>query len=166
MSLYFFRHGEAFQMGEEGLKSDEERFLTPKGIKVTKQVCQALQTMEVQGDLILTSPLVRARQTADIVSEVLEIPALQVEEGLAYEDAMEDLYLSLSDRAYGKDVFLVGHQPHLGDWVARLVGGTQSGLVQLSKSGVARVDLLSSPGQVPIGELRWLMTAKQLKQMG
>lgn len=167
MPLYFFRHGEAFQVGEEGIESDAERFLTPKGMKVTRQVCQALQSLDVSADEIWSSPWVRARQTAEIVAETLNGAPIILQDGLAHLRQMDKLFRSLVAWPPQKNLFLVGHQPYLGDWIARLTSGSKvSGNVTLSKSGVALVDLLPTlDPKAPMGDLKWLLTAKQLKKI-
>jgi phosphohistidine phosphatase SixA len=60
---------------------------------------------------------------------------------------------------------IVGHQPQLGDWIGRLVNGAPQSEIYLSKSGVARLDMMTSDGQ-PRAELRWLMPAKLIKRIG
>jgi phosphohistidine phosphatase len=165
MALYFFRHAEAFDIGQEGIRTDTERHLTPKGQKVTVEVCEALRTLEVKGGLLWHSPLVRAKQTAEIILRNLDIKKAEEKDGLAYEEDEEDLFQSLLSLPRDTDLFLVGHQPSLGEWIARLIaGGPPVGGVEIAKSGVARVDLYPG-GPAPRGELRWLMTAKQLRRL-
>jgi phosphohistidine phosphatase len=169
-TLYFFRHGEAYQIGEKGIKTDEERPLTPKGSQVTTEVCAGLSALGITGTTLWHSPLVRAVETAEIIREELGIPNIKVQPGLAYENHAEPLFLSLTTLPPEAKIFLVGHQPQLGDWICRLITGCKEGDLALSKSGVARVDLKfedsgRKPSVGPFGELRWMLTAKQLRRM-
>ncbi len=163
-TLYIFRHGEANQIGENGIETDDERPLTPKGKSVTVDACTGLRRLGVKGDLIWYSPLVRAAETAEIIRKELSIPQMEEQRGLAFIGEAEDLFLSLAKLPPELNLFLVGHQPQLGDWVARLAAGVSSGDVALSKSGVARVDLISQDAP-PRGELRWMLTAKILRKI-
>ena len=164
MPIYFFRHAEAYQIGEEGIQSDEERFLTPKGRKTTEKVCRGLICMGVTGGRMWYSPLVRARETAEIASVLLGISGSEVKGGLAHLEEDPPLFESLNDQDPNTNLFLVGHQPYLGDWIGRLAAGVTGARIELAKSGVARVDPVPS-GATPRGELRWILTAKQLRKL-
>jgi len=164
VTLYIFRHGEAYQLGENGIETDDERPLTPKGKSITADVCTGLRKLGVSGDLIWHSPLVRAVETAEIIRTELAIPQMEEKRGLAFIGEAEDLFNSLGQLPPDLDLFIVGHQPQLGDWVARLATGAGAGDVALSKSGVARVDLISQDVP-PRGELRWMLTAKILRKL-
>ncbi|MBK7495626.1 MAG: histidine phosphatase family protein [Candidatus Omnitrophica bacterium] len=91
-SIFFFRHGEAFQIGENNIRTDDERPLTPKGRSVTEEVCLALAKMDIKPDMIWHSPLVRAVETADIISQDTDCSILFEKSGLAWPDQEEDLF--------------------------------------------------------------------------
>ncbi|MCG3198695.1 MAG: phosphohistidine phosphatase SixA [Candidatus Omnitrophica bacterium] len=165
MPIYLFRHGEAHAVGERGIESDAERPLTPKGKELTQAVCHGLRALGVECDEIWHSPLVRAKQTAEIVRREFGLRKMVEQDGLAYLTEAEHLFLSLADIPSDKNLFLVGHQPQLGDWVVRLVSNARGGNVALSKSGVARIDLLRSPAGPPRGELKWMLNAKILRRL-
>jgi phosphohistidine phosphatase len=164
VTLYIFRHGEAYQIGERGIETDDERPLTPKGKSVTADVCAGLRKLGVSGDLIWHSPLVRAAETAEIIRTDLAVPQMEEKRGLAFVSDAEDLFLSLAKLPPDMNLFVVGHQPQLGDWVARLAAGASAGDISFSKSGVAKVDLISLDTP-PRGELRWMLTAKILRKL-
>ena len=163
MAIYLFRHGEAFQIGEiEGVHSDDQRPLTPKGKKATSKVCRGLMELGVGCDEIWHSPLVRAVETARIVSEEMRCTNLVEKGGLAYVDESEELFLSLKDLDPEKDLFLVGHQPYIAEWTVRLMTGMVNDHVSVSKSGVVCLELI--PGcDPPMAELRWLLRSKHLQ---
>lgn len=163
MALYLFRHAEAFQIGEEGIKTDEERFLTPKGKKVTVDVCTGLKDLDVGFDEVWFSPLVRAKETADIIVEEMGVTRSKEKRGLAYTSDERELFAKLADHSVDQHLCLVGHQPTLGEWVSLLISGLV-GEVALSKSGVARIDVFPH-SEPPRGELRWLLTAKQIRRL-
>ena len=116
MNLYLLRHGIAAAKDDPAFESDSERPLTKKGIKKFRKAARGIERLGVSFDAILSSPLVRARQTADIVAEILgqessvdEIPAL------APDSSPEQLLSELSSVEGKEHVMLVGHEPFLGE---------------------------------------------------
>ena len=152
MRLYFLRHGAADW--PDWKKPDDERPLTKAGRKEVHEVGEFLaRSQSANPDLILTSPLPRAAQTADIAAEHLKV-RVHEEKLLAPGFVAEDLKRLL--RKYPQQVLmLVGHEPDFSSVIAALTGGS----LKLSKAGVALVDLDSGKG-----ELRWLFPPKIAKQ--
>ena len=151
MRLYFLRHGAADWPAWN--KPDDERPLTKEGRRELHQVGEFLARLKVEPDLILTSPLPRAAQTADIAAEHLRA-RVHEEKLLAPGFGAEDIKRLF--RKYPQQVLLlVGHEPDFSSTIASLTGGS----VKLSKAGVAMVDLNSGKG-----ELRWLFPPKIAKQ--
>src|SRR5919109_352459 len=107
MQLYFLRHGEADW--PEWTKPDDERPLTQVGKKEVRQVAKLLDRLKVQPDLIVTSPLPRASQTAKIAAEQLKAK-LREDEGLEPGFGMSELRTVLK-RHSSKILMLVGHEP-------------------------------------------------------
>lgn len=167
MQLYFLRHGIAVEHGTPGYEdNDDARPLTDKGIRVTQQVAQALKTL-VKPDVILTSPLPRAKQTADMVGETLKVRVVVTDHlGLNFSihrlaEALK-LGMAATDSPQLAQVILVGHEPSMSSTIAALVGSDLQ--LVLKKTGLARVDVeaVSLSG----GQLRWLLTPGHLRQMG
>jgi phosphohistidine phosphatase len=151
MRLYFLRHGAADW--PDWNKPDDKRPLTKAGGRELRKVGKFLVRIEANPDLILTSPLPRAAETADIAAEHLRV-RVREEKLLAPGFAIEDLRRLL--RKYPQQVLmLVGHEPDFSSVIAALTGGS----VKLSKAGVALVELDSNKG-----ELRWLFPPKIAKQ--
>ena len=73
MMLYLMRHGLAVEPGSPGFKMDADRALTHKGRRQLRKIARAMKGMELEFDLILSSPFVRARQTAEIVAATLKL---------------------------------------------------------------------------------------------
>jgi phosphohistidine phosphatase len=156
MLLYFMRHGEAEEIGPEG---DAGRRLTERGVQRTRQAGDALTALDVQLDLILTSPLRRAEQTAEIVAAALGAPVHQADE-LAGRLGLPNLQLLLG--AYGSSgaVMLVGHEPDFSAVIGDLIGGAS---VEMKKGAVACLDCqaIVKGGAT----LLWLATGRQLALM-
>lgn len=138
MELYLLRHGIAADRGVEGFLEDTHRPLTPEGIRKTRKVAQALETLKVEFDGVLTSPLVRAKQTADLVAEVLGIPeTLHLCNALAPGGRPRVLVADLK-RQFKSDsrVLLVGHEPNMSRFASLLISGNPDADVTLKKAGL------------------------------
>lgn len=162
VTLYLIRHGLA---GEHGsYANDDERPLTDEGKRKTRQVAKRLYTLELQFHLIMTSPLVRAHQTADLLLEAKLSQALQVSSQLAPSGSL-DQWLDWLQRERSPDVTtlaLVGHEPNLSTWAETLLWGEARGALSLKKAGVIGLML---PEQSPVGNstLFWLTPPRFLR---
>ncbi|MBM4422749.1 MAG: phosphohistidine phosphatase SixA [Chloroflexi bacterium] len=154
MNLYFLRHGLADW--PHWNRSDSERPLTEEGIAKMKAEGKTLKRLDVSPDAILSSPLVRARQTADIVAERLGLAVVE-HKLLAPGFNREKLAAILGEHKKAKAIMLVGHEPDFGRTIAEIIGG---GRVAMKKGGLARVDI-ASPDSLN-GELVWLLAPKVL----
>ncbi len=155
LKLYFLRHGQA--NWENWTKADDERPLTKKGLKEITAIANALRKLEVHPNVILTSPLPRAWETANVVSQALNIeyetsPLLAPGFDL---NALRQLLNEHNDR----DILFVGHEPDFSAIIAALTGGN----VRMAKAGIARVDL--ADGANLTGQLIWLIPPKVLKEI-
>ena len=149
MKLCFLRHGEADWPDWD--KPDDERPLTERGCKEMKRVVKFLQRLKFSADAILTSPLPRASQTAEIVAGRLGIE-LKTETALAHGFSVERLRRLLA-KAGADCVVVVGHEPEFSEVIKDLTGGE----VKLSKAGVA---LLEVNRGCTSGKLLWLFPPK------
>ncbi|MCS7079602.1 MAG: phosphohistidine phosphatase SixA [Chloracidobacterium sp.] len=158
------RHGIAHELGADGSRSDAERTLTNEGRANTRAAARAMARLELDIDAIWTSPLARARQTAEIVAETLQKTQLMEEMAeLALGGGPERVVGALTRLSRGTGVLLVGHEPDLSRLVAYLVwGGLDADHVAFKKGGLCRVDCPFGlrPGKAV---LRWLLTPKQLR---
>ncbi len=151
--VYFLRHGKAMSRtewkGDDGLRP-----LTPEGEEELRREAAALKGLGLAPDVIVTSPLVRARQTAVIVAEALGIGDRVVEdERLAQGFDVRALGRIAASHAEADQLMVVGHEPEFSATVAELIGG---GAVVMKKGGLARVDLVD--GSLKRGQLAWLLT--------
>jgi len=157
MKLYMLRHGDAVEAGETKVK-DAERPLTPKGIQRTKQLAEALAQMEVSFDALLSSPLVRARETAEVIARELKFGGkLELTEALAPFGSMENLVRQLTMlRPVPKSILLVGHEPYLSGFIAMLcTGGPGLGL-EMKKGALCRLEV-TTPVCGKCATLEWLL---------
>ncbi len=157
MHVYFLRHGKAAPRAEwQG--DDAARPLTPAGEEEMRRGAEALRALDLGLEVIVSSPLVRARQTADIVAAALDAGTGVVEDArLGHGFDTGRLTKLLADHAPAQSIMIVGHEPEFSTTIAKLVGG---GAIVLKKGGLARVDLptIASGG----GRLVWLLTPSLL----
>jgi phosphohistidine phosphatase len=149
MQLYFLRHGEADW--PNWTKPDDERPLTDFGKKEARQVAKFLARLNVRPDLIVSSPLPRALQTAKIAAEYLKAK-LREDASLAPEFEMNKLR-TLLKRYRSKNLMLVGHEPDFTTVISGLTGAS----LKLSKAGVASLDFDPDAEE---GRLLWLFPPK------
>ena len=161
--LYLIRHGVAEERGQ-AWPDDTKRPLSPDGIDRMHLSVRGLARLGVRLDLVLTSPLVRTRQTAEIVAAGVDgRPALMVAESLAPGGTYESLEAELKKLARRAEIALVGHEPGIGHLAARLIGSRRA--LEFKKGSVCRIDLASLPPTGP-GILRWFATPKMLRSIG
>jgi phosphohistidine phosphatase len=149
MKLCFLRHGEADWPNWN--KPDDERPLTERGRKEVKRVAKFLERLRFSADVILTSPLPRASQTAEIVAQRLGIE-LKTDSALAHGFKVERLRRLLA-KADANCIMVVGHEPEFSGVIKELTGGE----VKLSKAGTA---LLEVNRGYTSGKLLWLFPPK------
>ncbi|MGQ9898264.1 MAG: phosphohistidine phosphatase SixA [Acidobacteriota bacterium] len=164
MQLYLMRHAMAHDLGVDGSHTDAERTLTAEGRANTRMAAQAMRRLELDFDAIWTSPLARAHQTADIVSESLKkTHCLREVPELALGAAPERVIQVLRRLERGSHVLLVGHEPDLSRLVSFLVWGSLADdRLDFKKGALCRLD-----GRFGLGSgkatLRWFLTPKQLR---
>lgn len=168
MHLYFLRHGRAANPGDWP-GDDDSRPLTEQGRDELRKVAQGLRRLDLSLDAILTSPLVRARETAQIVASELGLSAVEtplLEPGCD----LGQLALLAKDHETAHDLMVVGHEPDFSAMIGRLAGRHGHARVEMRKAACCRVDL---PAPIPApdaiaatGTLVWLLHAKHLARIG
>jgi phosphohistidine phosphatase len=149
MQLYFLRHGEADW--PHWTRPDDERPLTDFGKKEVRQVAKFLDRLKVKLNLVVTSPLPRALQTAEVAAEQLKTK-LRQDEALEPGFGISELR-TLLNRHGSKALMLVGHEPDFTSVISALTGAS----LKLSKAGVALVDF---DPETEKGRLLWLFPPK------
>lgn len=159
MELVILRHGEAGKRLEAS-NQDAERQLTVAGKEEVVDVARAMKELGLKFDVIGSSPLKRAKQTAEIAAKAVgSKKALEVWEELKPEGSRRELYNRLSRMRRDSSVLIVGHDPYLSTLLGDLITGGREASVALKKSGFAKLEILTfSP--VPKAELRWLVTPR------
>lgn len=161
--LYLVRHAIAAERGPN-YPDDRERPLTSDGITRFKHAVEGLKDFDVKLDLVLTSPLARASQTADLlVAGIGGKPRLEVLAALAPGGRMTQVLEAIarfSKRAH--HIALVGHEPDLGELAARLLRAR--GTIEFKKGGVCCLELDGAMPNGP-GTLRWLLPPRALRKI-
>jgi phosphohistidine phosphatase len=157
--LYLLRHGIAEPHGTPGV-AEADRPLTSKGEERLVQIARGLQRLTIEPDRIVTSPLVRARRTAEIVAEVLGFDdRLEIAEILSPGYDAEEIREWLREREESS-LMMVGHNPNLTELLGVLIGVAGQVLpFDLKKGGVASL----RSGESDFHELKWLATPKLLR---
>lgn len=156
LKVYFLRHGIAAEPGDwKG--NDYDRPLTDDGRERIARQAKALRKLELKLDAIVTSPLARARATAEIVASALKITTIKEDDRLGGDFDISGLAEILQDHAGAKAVMLVGHEPSMSATIGRLVGEAR---VDLKKGGLACVELPDA--STMIGRLLSLIPPKVL----
>jgi len=157
MELYFLRHGIAADAGPAGM-GDAGRPLTKEGIAKTRAGARAMHRLGLRLDALLSSPLVRARETAAIVARELGLE-LQLDEKLAPGCDIAQLFALLGEHRAAERVMLVGHEPDFSSLIGALTGGSH---VLMKKGGLARVDIEQL--EQSAGALVWLLPPRVLRE--
>jgi phosphohistidine phosphatase len=160
MLLFIVRHGLAGQRGDPRWPDDSERPLTKEGRKRFRQTVRKLADRGFAPKLIATSPLVRCRQTAELILEELGDEATLVELDELRPGAELDPVLQWTNRQAPQDIAWVGHSPDVEALAAALIGAGEENL-RFTKGAIAAIEFPSDVA-AGAGQLRWLVTAKVL----
>jgi len=166
MRLYIVRHAIAAPHGTPGIP-DDERPLTEEGIKKMRQVAAGLCSLEYVPELILSSPLPRAKQTAEILLEAFghKRSGLEILPALAPSGSRRELYQAIASyEKKHKSLMLVGHQPSLGEIAGEIAWGSRGHSLELKKGGACALELVHL-GDPPRGSLISLLTPSILKKI-
>lgn len=165
MQLYIVRHGIAIDREDPKCPAEADRYLTEEGVEKTKQVAKGVAALGVTGDLLITSPYVRAVQTAEIFAETLDYAKQKIRRNEMLLPGSEPtlLFRELAREKQASSILVFGHAPQLDDVIATALGSKKH-LTSLKKAGVALIELKRiSP---PMGVLAWLATPKLLRRAG
>jgi phosphohistidine phosphatase len=164
MKLYVVRHAIAVDHGTPGV-SEEDRPLTPEGIRKMKKAASGLKALDAIPKLILSSPLPRSMQTAEILRNTLGVLADIAEvRALAPGGERDDVYEEIRKRRDGGDLMLVGHQPSLGELVGEIAFRSPGCYVELRKGGACAVEM-ERLSPTPRGTLLWLVPSSILRKL-
>lgn len=162
MVLYIVRHGIAVDKTDPKAPPDPERPLTAKGVQKTRAAALGIKELGAKPDVLITSPFVRAAQTAEIFAEALGFPTgkVRVTDALKPMANPADFIKELS-HLKGKELMCFGHAPHLDQLIAQLVGG-RGVFTELKKAGIASLEHV---GTHSTWKLLSILTPKILRQL-
>ena len=166
MELYILRHAKADPLGIGGVGRDKDRALTDEGIATLRWVVRGMKALGLTFDLILSSPYLRARQTAEIVAEELDVrKILELSPELAPGGDCRVLIDTMSTRCDpSASILLVGHEPTLSRLISVLISGDERTGINLKKAGLCKVTI----GTLRYGRcamLEWLLAPAQMKRI-
>jgi phosphohistidine phosphatase len=167
MNLYIIRHAIAVDAATSDHESDSERPLTDKGRKKMRQIAKGLRNLGVEFDLILSSPYVRACETAEILADVFKMKKKLVFSDNLIPLGNPELLIGEINEKYSVDsLALVGHEPHLSALIGMLVAENQKLEVTLKKGGVCYLSADDLHHQDHRAALEWLLTPGILMEIG
>ncbi len=166
MKIHVLRHGIAVVRGDLDVENDSERQLTPKGKRQLRQAVAAMKTMGLRFDLILSSPYLRAKQTAEIIAESLKLKKqLRFSNTLAPDGSPKNLIGQLNElKPAPENVLLVGHEPYLSCLISLLTTGRKDLMLDFKKGGLCKLEM-EKLSYDRCATLAWLLTPKQMKLM-
>lgn len=163
LELYLIRHGAAEERGKE-YPDDSKRPLTSQGIARLRKEAHALNALGVSFDHIIASPLVRTRQTADVLADVMKSkPPVSTSEALAPAGSPASVMQELGKHMRKARLAVVGHEPNIGELAARLIGARAP--LEFKKGAICRIDFEVFPPK-GTGQLCWFLTSKMLRKIG
>jgi len=163
--LYLMRHGIAVMRGSAGYIEDARRPLTPDGKKKMREIARGLKRQGLVLDWVVTSPLVRAVETAEIVFDSLAVNTpMDFCEALRPGGSAEALIAFLAKHPERKRVLAVGHEPDLTTMAARLIGAGHHAKLAFKKGGCCLITFEEFPPKSP-GQLAWWLTPRLLRKL-
>jgi phosphohistidine phosphatase len=162
VKLLLVRHAAAAPRGSSGV-SDDERPLTPEGKSRFQAAARGLARIVHRPTVLLTSPLLRARVTAEIAASAFTCLDSTAEPALAH-GSVDAIVTVLENHPAGTTIALVGHEPVLGALLARLLGAKPDDGLAFKKGGAALVDLPDGPAGA--GRLIWFVEPRILRTLG
>jgi phosphohistidine phosphatase len=161
--LYLVRHAIAAERAKEW-PDDTKRPLTKQGISRFRECVTGLRELEVAVDEVFTSPLVRAKQTADLLAGGMDgKPPVKILDSLAPGHTAQKVMTQLAKAAKRRRIALVGHEPELGELAAHLIGASRA--IPFKKGGVCRVDVERLTSK-RAGMLIWFVGPRVLRRLG
>ena len=156
------RHAVAEERGDEW-PDDAKRPLSDDGASRMRKAARGLDRLGVTLDVVVTSPLVRAKQTAELVAGAMNPrPPIVTADSLAPDGNYQAIIADLEKQAKRARIAIVGHEPGIGEFAARLIGSRHS--IEFKKGAVCRIDVDALPPSGP-GDLRWLLPTKILRSI-
>ena len=166
MNLYIIRHAIAVDEGTPEYEEDSQRPLTDKGKKKMRQIAKGLRVLGADFDLILSSPYIRAKETAEILADIFKVKAgVGISENLIPMGDPDLLISEINEKYSARSIALVGHEPQLTALISLLVAENASMDMTLKKGGVCRLST-DDLHHTRKATLEWLLTPGILVEIG
>ena len=167
MDLYVLRHGLADRRSRAKYPDDSERPLTRKGVRRLRRQVRSMNSLRLRPELVISSPLVRAMQTAEIVMEGARgVGPLEVSEALAPWADPREILVELADMGHDLgSAMVVGHEPHLSCLVSLVATGSDDSIIRLKKGALCKLRLYA-PAPRRCGYIEWALTPRQMAMLG
>ena len=163
--LYIMRHGLAVARGSVGFADDAQRPLQPEGKEKMREIAEGLKRVGLELDWVVSSPLVRAVETAQIIAESLaSSAAVDVCDAMGPGGSHEEVIAFLAKRPGRTRVLVVGHEPDLSELAARLIGAGSHANLGFKKGGCCMISFEEFPPRSP-GQLTWWLTPRLLRKL-
>jgi phosphohistidine phosphatase len=161
--MYILRHGKA-EEHTKNITSDAKRQLTETGIMELECIVKALKHFDIKVDAIISSPLVRAKETADIMAKHLwkKKKKTIIWDELKPKSNVLDIHKKLIKLPPDAKILLVGHEPHLTSLISSIISPQCDVAINLKKGGFVSMNVNSSKSRI-VGTLQSILTPKQLK---
>ncbi len=163
--ILLMRHGIAVASGAPAFPDDSARPLTPEGRKKMKEAAKGLTRLKHEVDWVISSPLVRAEETAQIVAEALPVQSpFDRLDSLGSGGSLESLISFLAKHPERRRPLIVGHEPQLSDFAARLMGAGRNANLAFKKGGCCLIRFQGFP-ETARGKLMWWLTPSLLRSL-
>jgi phosphohistidine phosphatase len=166
MDLYILRHAIAVERGTPGYENDFDRPITPEGEQKLRRIIKAMANLELSFDRILSSPYLRARQTAEtVVNELGLRQKVELRDPLGAESNAQQIVAELIKvEPTPASLLLVGHEPSLSSTASLLISGSTTPCLSFKKAGLCKLSIDAlHPGRC--GRLEWLLAPRQMLLM-
>ena len=164
MNLYIIRHAIAVDEGTPEYEDDSQRPLTDKGKKKMRLIAKGLRSIGVEFDLIISSPYVRASETAEILAEVFKKKEVAFSENLVPMGDPDLLIAEMNEKYSANSIVLVGHEPFLTALISLLISDNAGVDMTIKKGGVCRLSA-DDLHHTRKATLEWLLTPGILVEM-
>jgi len=162
--LFIVRHGPAGKSMDDK-KLDETRSLTKKGKEKMKAIAKGLSDMDISFDMIVTSPLARCAESAELLSKCCTGKrSVEAIDALKPGGSIDDLIGYLNTLEGVENVAIVGHEPFLSEFASYCLAKSKNSFIDLKKGGVIAIEFgnMIKPGA---GKLCWMMEPAQLTRL-
>lgn len=165
MDIYILRHGKAEER-MQNITSDSKRQLTALGKKELDCIAKAINGLEIKFNYVISSPLVRAKQTAEIILKHVKCKtkSIIIWNELKPESHVIQTINKLTTLKPTDTILLVGHEPHLTSLISKIISDSETVDITLKKGGFAHIRGYHQKSEIR-GSLRSILTTKQLKKL-